>query len=287
MIPPVPGWTWDVVEGSLYLVPPDGLAAGGLQYTERVRPMLELEARARTMPTPDDYVVTAIGAPLELTTAEGERASMLVVHGTQAGAEVVRVIGAVDGDDYQSVLVGVARSAGWIEAMPALVRDLLVRDRHFLGVRRRRVRHAAPAGWRTYQAPPYHVHHVATDGATIEVHPATPTPDDPAFADDAIAGWLHDHEIADVTIDEPIAVTTRHGMAGEALAIRGRRGTRACHVRVILLCDDRYVVPIFAAGDEPLTPHDAAIAALVDSIAPIPGRPRPTRAWSALQHWAE
>lgn len=132
MIPPLAGWAWREVAGSVVLSHGDA----EIRYTER-----------GATPAPLDEIiervlgeVAEVGTPERLFTREGESAVIV-----RARGRVHVVIGLVLAEDFVTVTRGT--TAGNPAELEHAVRHLVTHDVLMLGRRARRAVHDGPAGW--------------------------------------------------------------------------------------------------------------------------------------------
>jgi hypothetical protein len=141
------GWKLETKDVSIWLRPLDRPGACVIRYVERVAaagPLPHLLGEHFTHGPPRRPVLRSVE---EFVTREGELASVATLDCTSEGQPLREVIGCVWLDGFCSLTVGVAFED---EAWPRLggaVRELVEGDTYFMTNRRRRYRHAPPAGW--------------------------------------------------------------------------------------------------------------------------------------------
>src|SRR5688500_7018167 len=178
MIEPIDGWTSTLTDDGLRMTPPEGRACGEIRYREQLRPQRRAHDVVRGLAAPSGCRFGAPG-PLEpLLTREGEFAALVSVPGERAGEPIERTVGIVYGDDFYSVIDGVALRGEERDRFRHTVRALVAVDSYLLGERRRRFVHAPPPGWHGFAAGPMHVRWLPLDYprnlGSITVYPALP-----------------------------------------------------------------------------------------------------------------
>ena len=289
MIPCPKGWTWVLRNHGVSLMPPAGPDAGGIRYSERVRPLLRAAAVLDALAADPSFRVTRRGPIEQLCTYEGEYAALVELDGLLDGVPAQRAIGLVFGDDFYAQISGLARLPSAFAEIRAVTRDLVLRDRHLLGLRRRRYLFTPPAGWHACERSPLHTHHYPPDYPRDDVeliaYPALPR----ALLDAA------DLAQAPQVLLPPggaavQAVLARHaagnatltGESWQCLTAAGR------HRDVVLLGDDLYVYPLSVEAPDARMPLGrAALQAVAQSVSPLP-RPHTPKAapTEVLSHWS-
>ncbi len=178
MIPRLPDWTADLVPGGFALVHPQGADVARLFYRERMAPVRRVADLARTILAGWPELAFGDIGPIErLVTDDGEHAALVTVTGRDHDVPVLCVLGFVVTDDFYSVLTATSRTQERFDEVVALVHDLVQRDDHGLGIRRRRFEYVPPPGFQPRR------HSLVTewlspgfpaDNTSIIVHPATP-----------------------------------------------------------------------------------------------------------------
>jgi hypothetical protein len=269
----------------------DGPEAARLWYRERARPLRRLGALVREIlaATPR-FSVESIGAPERLVTCDGEHAALVTVCGTEAGAPAQRDLGFVFADDFFSSVGSLCLVDRLRADVTALVRELVLRDVHALGVRRRRFEYPPPDGWQPiarglateWFPPDYPANHTA-----VVAYPANPIE------------LVHDvtlDKVAAATVEridercEPQPVASASGLLGEAQVLRATdaRG-RALARETVLLRDSRYIYAVELTSYDVVRweAHRAVLAALVRGIQPVPGPTAVAAAAGIMSHWLD
>jgi len=237
VITPLDGWSWEPTADGVLLRAPGAV----IHYRERVRPSRPLVELVHAACAGLD--VDRLVGPEPVVTDEGEHAAIVTVH----AGPVTLTLGYVFGDDFHAEIHGAGDAA---DAVRRLVRT----DRHMLGVRRRRCRYVAPAGWRALpHASIFHDTWESPDGAArITVCPAVPLADEPVGEGDR----------------EPV-VTAR--LAGHAWTSPTRT--------LVVLRDRTYAYTVALDG------RAAELDAVVASVEPVPPRAGatadPTASWAS------
>lgn len=292
MIEAIPGWHCEQRASGYVLIPPEGEDAGGIRYQERVRPLRRMRDIVAELPVPGGYRVTAMSPIEPLVTVEGEYGALVVVDGELDGTPLQRTIGAVFGDDYYSLTVGVARRADQFALLRDEVRRLVCHDVHMLGLRRRRYVHAPPAGWQGVFAGLMHVQWLPLDHprdpSTLAVFPALPAGDGEIDAGgllSMILGRFGTH--AEVAVGDAQVLSTPAGLSGYWWSVAARGGDEVLHDLVVLE-DGRYAYPVSLASPPVHRARNVeTLRALVDSIQPIPRSTGPRMRDPVLLHWVE
>jgi hypothetical protein len=267
MIDPIAGWTISQRASGIFVVPPDGQDAGAVRYHERVRPLRRMSDIVSAQPNPPGWVETSRTGIEPLTTVEGEHAALVTLCGTLDGVPIERTIGAVFGDDFYSLAIGLARRPDQFARFRAAVRQMVIEDTHMLGVRRRRFRHAPPPGWHGLSAGLAHTvylpPHAPRDATSLIVYPALPVPPgDGSFVEDLVDA----HVAALMTTRIPVAAG---GLTGEWWAVTAAEAAVA--LDVVVLQDLRYAYTI--ALQSPSAQHAAnlpVLQAVLASVQPVP-----------------
>jgi hypothetical protein len=274
MIERIPGWSWAVRQRGIYLFPPEGQEAGGVFYVERQRPLRRMRDIVAALPTPR--------RPLEIsrvertTTWEGEYGAIATL--VAADGSVGRTVGAVFGDDFYSLVVGIPGRPDQYARFDEVVRRLVHDDSHMLGVRRRRFVYDPPTGWHGLLAPPFHAHWYPWDyprnPSNLAVGPAVPIPSgDTAFARSVLGSMVAN--ISGGTMVDPGAMTpmtSRSGVSGGSwwFSPTHRPGVVLTY-DIVLFEDRRYLYSLLlqsptARRDENL----GAMKQVIESLEPIP-----------------
>lgn len=268
MIPRLPDWGVELVPEGFELVHPEGADVTRLLYRERMSPVRRVADLARTILAGWPEITFDVPGPIErLVTDAGEHAAIVTVTGRDHDVSVLYVLGFVVTDDFYSVLTATSRTPQRFEAVGALVRDLVRRDDHGLGIRRRRFEYAPPLGFQPrrhslvteWLSPGY-----PADNTSIFVHPATPHGSEPLAAlVDALA--LEGSR----SLDAPAILAATEHHAGELSGI-GRIARIGGLTRwLVVLRDELYDYPIELVTPE-LDMAQPTFTALVASIRPLP-----------------
>jgi hypothetical protein len=266
VIEPAFDWSCDLRDDGLVLAPREAPAQGMIRYYARRAPLVTLEQIVASLPAPVGYAAATRSPPERLVTVEGEHGVLIAESGVLDRGPAERTVAVVYGDDFYTVLVGLARHPRGFDRIRGEVRRLARHDLHRLGVRRRRFLHAPPPGWHGFASGPLQTRWAPLDyprrRAMIVVEPAVPIAD----------GW---DGAAGLPCDG--AVRTRAGLTGHRWRRDGRAGERR---ELVVLADRRYLYPV--AIDRHLADVAAALTfdALVDSIEPVPAA-APRRALGA------
>jgi hypothetical protein len=290
VIPDVPHWQWSCVAGEITLLPPEGPRAGIIRYRERLRPLDRVRRLVDAIVDPA-LVITATRAPEHRATAEGEDAAWVVQEARRGDAPARRFVGFVLGDDCYARLVAVVHDLAQAARFETVAGALLAADTHARGVRRRRYRYAAPAGWLGRRLDDFH------EEWTPHEHPRDPTrilvcPAAPATGGDPLAvglAALAREPRRDFTAEQqhgPVAVEVSP-LAAAHVQLVGRRDDRPAVRDVLLLRDERYVYPLAADSTAPLAARNRALLeALAATVVPVPrGEVAAGATGAALEHW--
>ena len=277
MIPLLQGWSIVTRGIGLTLTPPEGVACGAIGYDERrrpLRPIASLLAEASTYGP--RFVVTKQRGPERLTTHEGEYAALVVQDGVlDEGARLVqRSIGYVFGDDFYARIVGLALRTEQFVRFEAQVRQLILQDRHHLGLRRRRFLFTPPVGYFGIERSPLHAYYYGPgyprDPAVMVVYPALPR-----------SMWQADDLPQHLRPIQGLSVQAASGpfqrstatLTGDTWTLHGLNDERRAMTRtLVVLEDDRYVYPLsLDVADANERDHVARFWALVDSVQRLPG----------------
>lgn len=268
MIPRLPDWHVDLVPEGFALVHPEGADVARLLYRERMVPVRRVAVLARTILAGWPEVAFDLPGPIErLTTDAGEHAAVVTVTGREHDVSVLCVLGFVVTDDFYSVLTATSRTPERFEAVVALVRDLVRRDDHGLGIRRRRFEYVAPPAFQPrrhslvteWLSPGY-----PANSTSIFVHPATPHGSEPlAELVDSLA--LEGSRSPDAAV---IVAATEHDageLSGLGRVVRVGGLTRW----LVVLRDELYDYPLELVTSAPDLVQPT-FEALVASIRPLP-----------------
>lgn len=272
MIPRLADWAGELVPGGFALVHPEGGDVARLFYRERMAPVRRVADLARTILAGwPEVAFDAIGPIERLVTDDGEHAALVTVTGRNQDVSVLCVLGFVVTDDFYSVLTATSRTPERFEAVAALVHDLVRRDDHGLGVRRRRFEYEPPPAFQPRR------HSLVTewlspgypgDSTSIIVHPASPHRSEPL--DEVVKALA------------PEGTRTEHD-TGELSGIGRLVQSDGVTRWIVVLRDQLYNYPI------ELVTHGAEIAqptftALVASIRPLP-TPRVSTPTMSIEHF--
>jgi hypothetical protein len=301
MIGAPPGWQAFRGVRELCFVHPLGADHGIITYDEGHRPLAPipqlvaavLRARAAFTPGAGEIEIE------RLVTGEGEHAARARVEGAAGGRPAQLDLGFVLFDDHYSRIVGASAVPAMAAEITALVRQLVVGDTYLLGSRPRRPHYARPEGWHgiargllTEWYPPAY----PRDAAVLTVWPALPR-------DRRRPPWQR----AAFQLDRGFAIDERRtrrihtapGLSGHAFHL-----ARAQVERVVVVLEDAtyvYLVRLdlariihgateprelsgLEASAERAAAHRDALAELVNSCRPIPGRSAALPP-SAHDHW--
>jgi hypothetical protein len=268
------GWSQELRESGLVLLPPGGWEVGGLRYAERVRPIASFAEIVRGLPVPAAWIAGEHGPVERLVTGEGEHAAMQRIDGTFAGLPLRRFVGIVLGDDFYSLLVGQSRDPARHEELEALFRHTLFGDRLALGVRRRRFDYRAPAGWQGLAADHLHAQFLPPgaprDPSRLTVFPAFPQA--PRLAADLVQTSFGQVPVAG---KQPMLAG---GLAGHRFVAHAGFGLLD---ELVVLEDATHV---YALGFRGLAEHRAVFEEVVASVRPLPGR-HAAPAKASFDHW--
>ena len=143
MISRAPGWSWNVDGGAVTLAPRGDTQCGRVRYRERVQPLRTIEDILDARLDDGTMKVVDVSDVETLTTDEGEYAAIVRARGPACE----RTIGVVLADDWYAEIDALALRPDQFDRFAKVTRALVRQDRLMLGVRRRRVRHDALAGW--------------------------------------------------------------------------------------------------------------------------------------------
>jgi len=281
VITPPAHWTQHHGVHLVTLYPPEG--GGRIRVYERLRPLPRLsEVVAFVVDRDPAFRVTGLYDATELVTTEGEHGAWVRVAGRRDDAPVVRLVGAVYGDEYAlaiDTLVVVPERATQLEAV---TRGLLLGASLGLGVRRRRYRYAPPPGWSAiptglianWYPPDY-----PANRTNLVVLPAEPSTDDPetTFAR-FLAGEREGGRYGDGAITEAPLVTD-DGLAGRRWSFDGvARGPGPAPRHELAAFGDApylYVLRMESRVGERVDEHRAIFDAVARSVRPVPAAGRP------------
>lgn len=275
MISRAAGWTWDVHDGVVTMVPCDATTSARVRYRERVQPLGDPALLARGV-LEDGALQLAEVAPIEaVITDEGEYAVIARARGTREGVACERTVGIIVGDDWYAELDGIALHRALFDRVAALVRSLLRGDRLMLGVRRRRVRHVGPTAWRRDEPLPLFARYHGPDGATLHVYPAQPVPPGVVESFELLRGGPPASATMLRALSPRRRVTTGQ-LAGTAWHFEVRDdGGRVLERRVTLMRDERYLYTVYL--DTPSLARDGEILdGVLGSIEALPEPVRPS-----------
>jgi hypothetical protein len=272
------------------LTPPEGSAAGGILYRERLRPLLPIEQLVKELNARHpDFMSPTVVAEERLITFEGEYAALVTVRGTLGGGEAQRDLGFVLGDDFYCLVSSLAFGTARFAEASQLARALVVHDRQALGVRRRRFLYDPPPG---YAGTPHGflIDWRAPD-AVISVWPANPR--DGSDAKSALDALISDERAQGFELHAvagPDELASRHGLAGFAWEIVGRFPGRPISYRDIVIFEDQrflYVLRLEALDPATRPAHRQAFAQVARSAQPIPlpRDPLADRDTARFFHW--
>jgi hypothetical protein len=274
----------------MLLTPPEGEAAGAILYRERLRPLLPVEQLVPPLlaRAPELAGATMVGQQ-RLVTFEGEYAVLVTAQGTVDGRPAQRDLGFVLGDDFYALLSSVVFGAERFAAATELARELVVRDRQVLGVRRRRFLYEPPPG---YAGTPHGflIDWHAAD-AVISVWPANPR--DGGDAKGALEALLSDERAQGFELHAlagPDPFSSQHGLGGFAWEIVGRFAGRPISYRDVVIFEDQrflYVLRLEALDPATRPRHREAFARVARSTQPIPPPRDPLldRDTAPFLHW--
>lgn len=266
MISRTPGWSWTVAGGAVTLAPRGDVHCGRVRYRERVQPLRTVEDILGARIADGTIEPIEVGAIEALTTDEGEYAAVVRARGRDSE----RTIGVVLADDWYAEIDALALRADQFERFAKLTRSLVRQDRLMLGVRRRRVRHDALAGWHHDEPLPMFARY-RRGAETAVVYAAMPVPAGVAESFDLLVGGppAPASILRTITRRTPIIVGELAGSVWE-LEISDEHARRLAR-RIALLRDDRYLYTAYV--DVPfaeLAARRAMFDALLASIEPIP-----------------
>lgn len=281
MIPTPAGWLRSERRELVLLRSPAEHPVGEIRCHESYGPprsarSIVAEQLAAQLPAPlSAFTAVTVGAPVRITTDEGEHAAVIRVAGRLGGVPMVRDIGIVFGDFVTVVLDGFAIQPPYFDELDHTVRACVRGTRLMMGVRRRRYVYAMPPGWQGFargmmtsfipETYPRNAEHIA-------VFPAVPRG----------ASWQH---LVNSTLDEQIGrfetieivdelpARSHHGLVGRHWRIRSRNadGTTRVH-HVVLFEDHQYAYPL-RFDEDPRARASDAFDALCASVEPLGAQP--------------
>jgi hypothetical protein len=291
------GWRSHLVDdGRLLLYPVDGTPAVA-EYREQVRPLADAAAVVDGLVARDPrFEATAIGEAEPLVTHEGEYAALVTVAGRIEGRLAQRDVGVLLADDYYACTDCITIDPARFADMTEVVRALVVDDTHALGLRRRRFRYRAPAGWHgdndAAGATTWLPRTFPVDPAAITVWPALPHGGCPAGALESLvtqAGSSPWFRVEQVSSPRPLAAGHLDGSVWDLVGAGA--GSRPARRTIALLQDDRYVYParLDQTGERGADAHRDEFLAMVATTEMIPAaRPRCVAdAAAALVCWVD
>jgi hypothetical protein len=292
MIPAPVGWGAEILQHGMAFTHPEGREVASIFYRERARPLQRVGTLVRHILSHlTGFKAETIGPPERLVTFDGEHAALVSVTGTEGGNPAQRDFGFVFGDDFFSSVGGLCYRADLRAEIKDLVRDLVMRDVHGLGVRRRRFEYEPPRGWQplarglaTEWLPPDY----PRNSTTIMVYPANPSGITEAVTLEQAVAFLVERGHVIEQKDAPVAVTTASGLAGMAQTVRARPAQGPSRLlETVLLADVRYTYALELTSHDPARwgSHRELLARLVHSIAPVPAPSRRLAAAGVMSHW--
>lgn len=283
-------WMRRLTHDGVVFYPPEGRAAAWLRVYERLRPIKSLrELRASQL--------SGLGLPdaklddvKRVVTNEGEHGATYTI--TSAAEKLTISYGVVYGDDFFTVLEGVAvapeLAENLVHTTGALVRSMPL----FLGkLRRRRYAYTPPAGWQAVvkeHSVSWYPMDFPKNRAVIRVFDAVPARDTPGTV---LTRRLFDDpqsELTAVTDTSMFAVLTDTGLSGVTEVTRGSwsDGSPSAMIRVTLN-DTSYAYNMRLETSEPsITAASKVFEAVIRSVEPVPTAPGSENA-GRLIHWAE
>lgn len=270
MITNPPGWTLLPRIDGATLVAPEGPAAGVLRYFERVRPILPLKQIVAGRLRAHRQLITSSLPTIEpLRTSEGEFAAFARVQGVADGRLVEYVLGVVFGDDFYSRVEGFCEVPDEFERFAGTVRELVISDYHFLGVRRRRYLYDSN-GWQPI------ARGFLTDWVSpgfprpwgmITVYPALPATATTA----AVASIVQRVQMQHGVIPKAEPASTASGLVGEMVSVELPFPEERVF-SVVALTDRRFLYSAELTSRTPgeFRAHQDAFAALWGSFQPLP-----------------
>lgn len=280
MIPLLPGWQRRYSGDITLFIHPNGPAAAAVHYQERLRPLqrmrdlVDLALSRRPMFRVDQAL------PVErILTTEGEYAAHAVLRGQIEGRPAECHVGAVFGDDFQSLLQGVVTQPSLFADFHRDLRALISQDSLGLGRRRRRFVYAPPPGWQglprsfsTEWFPP----DFPRDPSSITVFPANPALLPPA---ELLQQLIQaEQQVGQVTL----TALPKPDVAPSLLAAQQRVGGRSekgvpFFRQWAALADAHYcyIVQLESLQADGLSRHERAFWALLRSIEPLPAPEAP------------
>jgi hypothetical protein len=292
MIPTPGGWTAERLALGVVMYPPTGHKVASNSYRERARPLLRLGLLVRdVLKLTPHWVTTRVGEPERLETQEGEYAALVTVAGTQNGEPAQRDLGFVFGDDFYSSIGGLCRKESLYRTMTETVRELVRQDSHGLGVRRRPLEYAPPAGWQPVPLTGFAVDWLAPgyplDSTNLTVYAASPHHNTTTISlETLIESWVRmgGTIVSRRNVTEIQADRCKGNL--DEVVITGPSGARRT-CRVAILRDSLYVYP-FEMWSARLTGyHDEILKETLASIRPVPAPSAAAAAQVALDHWLE
>jgi hypothetical protein len=267
------GWSVAILDDAEVLVAPEGAAAGAIRYCERLAPVRPVPVLlAQQLADDPELAVDEVGPVRELVTAEGEHAALVRLSGRLHGERIQRDIGYVLGDDVYARIGGVVRRPALFERSSEIVASLVRGCSLMLGVRQRRFRSLAPAGWTRHDvgrraewtAPGF-----PDDPGALTVWPALPLVLGGAtFAAGFGRGGAG-----------PYPVRSRHGLGGQRWErVVPLAGGGHLTRELAVFTDERYAYPLRIEYQDPA--HGELFRKILASAEPVPA-PRGASATAA------
>lgn len=288
MISTPPGWTSVHRDGGLVLVPPEGAGYGVLRYVERVRPLAAVSTIMAAARAPLGWREEHVSPIERVITEEGEYAGFAWKTGTIDDTPCERTFGIVFGDDFYARLTGVCFKSDHFARFRDTARDIIRRDAHVLGVRRRRFVYRAPRGWTGLRDNVFHASWLAPsyprDRSVIVVMPAVPVV--PGLREVVLEGVIGGTSPEEALLEPARAIEAREQLAGETFRIRGPNDTETT---LAILTDARYFYCVrLDTQNARAEEARAALFELTSTIEPLPDRDRIETSRSAIMtHWVE
>jgi hypothetical protein len=287
MIPHLPGWTRDYDGDAIVMHRGGDPELGFIRYLEHLGPVAPPAALlAQQLARDPGFSVDTVSDLTDLVTAEGEYAAMVTLRGHLEGEHVQRDIGWVYGDAHVARVSSLTPRPELFATFTRTVKELVLADEQHLGVRRRRYRHAEPAGWRRRQRGLAATVYQSPDGgAQIDVAAALPCHATGRDLEAQLEGRAGQGGVIIERRRGPEPVVTGNGLGGRVWELDCRQGCARYLRRVAMLVDERYLYSLRL--DSATGAGRDTFDAVLYSVEPLPGGRRPARAAAieALSHW--
>ncbi len=288
------GWRRiDDQDGIAECVAPEGMETGAVRILERQRPLVTVEERVqRHLAELAAAGVSSLVAhpPTAITTREGEYGVTVRISGWRGLEVVERTLAIVQGDDFQTVMVGQCSGSEWSDRTHAVVRHIAHTLPLGLGeLRYRRYLYQPPIDWLCREQGLTATWRPAGEpsrDASIVVLPARPLFQTQATAE--LDNLIRDDSFDGITFERQVTSTPIEvvGFTGTLAAVVGTlRGARDRCVLTAALQDSRFLYVLRLQTDAAHAVADErAFRDVVHSCVPLPA-PEVAEV-AVMAHWA-